>query len=81
MIKLSVCIGTSCHINGAKNVVATFQHLIEEYKLHDKVELSASFCANNCSSDSVAVSINDTKYRIYAQDARKFFKEQILALI
>ena len=81
MIKLSVCIGTSCHINGAKNVVATFQHLIEEYKLHDKVTLSASFCANNCNSDTVAVTIDDTKHRINAQDARKFFKEQILALV
>ena len=81
MIKLSVCIGTSCHINGAKNVVATFQHLIEEYKLHDKVTLAASFCANNCNSDTVAVTINDTKHRIHAQDARKFFKEQVLALV
>ncbi len=80
MIKLNVCIGTSCHINGAKNVVATFQHLIEEYNMHDKIVLSASFCANNCNSDTVAVTINDQKHRIFAQDARKFFKEQVLSL-
>lgn len=81
MINLSVCIGTSCHLNGAKNVVSTFQHLIEENNLHDKVKLTASFCANNCNADTVAVTVGDEKHRIYAQDARKFFKEQILAIL
>lgn len=81
MINLSVCIGTSCHLNGANNVVVTFQHLIEEYKLHDLVTLSASFCAQTCSRDTVSVKINDEKFAIHANDARSFFKGKVLPLV
>ena len=80
MITLSVCIGTSCHLNGANNVTMTFQHLIEAYDLHGKVTLCASFCAQSCSSDTVAVTVNDEKFRIHADEARSFFKEKILPL-
>ena len=31
MIELNVCIGSSCHVNGAHTVATSFQHLIEEY--------------------------------------------------
>ena len=81
MICLSVCIGTSCHLNGAHNVVATFQHLIEEHKLHDRVTLSASFCAQTCSRDTVSVKINDEKFALNANNARAFFKEKVLPLV
>ena len=80
MITLSVCIGTSCHLNGANNVMTTFQHLIEAYELHDKVTLGASFCAQSCLRDTVAVKVNDEKFRIHADEARSFFKEKILPL-
>ena len=80
MITLSVCIGTSCHLNGANNVAMTFQHLIETHGLHDKVTLGASFCAQSCSRDTVSVKINDEKFRSRADEARSFFKEKILPL-
>ncbi len=80
MIELKVCIGTSCHLNGAHNVVMTFQHLIEEYSLHDKVTMSASFCMKKCSRSDVAVSVNDNETRISPETARAFFKENVLPL-
>ena len=81
MICLSVCVGTSCHLNGANNVTMTFQHLIEAYGLHDKITLSASFCAQACSKGTVTVKVNDEKFAICANDARTFFKEKILPLV
>ena len=39
MIKISVCIGSSCHIKGSRQVVEQLQYLISENKLGDKVEL------------------------------------------
>ena len=81
MISLSVCVGTSCHLNGANNVTMTFQHLIEEYSLHDKVALVASFCAQACAKDTVSVKVNDEKFSIQATEARKFFKEKVLPLV
>ena len=81
MVELSVCVGTSCHLNGANNVVMVFQHLIEEYNLHDKVDVSAAFCAQACSRTDVSVRINDQKFSVNANDARNFFKENVLPLV
>ena len=81
MIELSVCIGSACHLNGAHNVVATFQHMIEEYSLHEKVNLKAAFCMKKCSTSGVAVNVNGQKEIISANSARKFFKENILPLV
>ena len=80
MICLSVCIGTSCHLNGAHNVVMSFQHLIEEYGLHDKVTVAAAFCMQTCSGGGVSVRINEEKFMIKAEEARSFFKEKVLPL-
>ena len=81
MITLSVCVGTSCYLNGANNVTMSFQHLIEEYRLHDKITLCASFCAQACSKNTVSVKVNDEMFAINANDARSFFKEKILPLV
>lgn len=81
MVELSVCIGSACHINGANNVVMSFQHLIEEHNLHDKVNFSASFCMKKCSGQGVSVRVNDQIHRIQAENARAFFRETILPLV
>ncbi len=81
MIELSVCIGSACHINGAHNVVATFQHMIETHKLHDKLDFKASFCMKQCAGRGVSVSVNGQKERITAEEARDFFKEKVIPLV
>jgi len=78
MNELKVCIGTTCHLNGANNVVMTFQHLMEEHSLHDKLELSAIFCDKSCSSKGVAVHFNGNAYRISSAQARQFFLNTVI---
>lgn len=78
MKALSVCIGTSCHLNGANNVIMSFRHLIEEKGLHDKIELSAKFCANNCSEKGVSVTFDNKVYKISYEDSRRFFIETVI---
>ena len=78
MNQLRICIGTSCHLNGSNNVVVTFRHLLEEHKLHDKIELSAVFCAKDCSGEGVAVHFNDESYRITPAEARQFFINTVI---
>ena len=36
-MKLTVCIGSSCHLKGSRQIVEQLQKLIEENKLGDKV--------------------------------------------
>ena len=81
MEQLRVCVGTSCHLNGANNIVMSFRHLIEEYDLHDKVELSAMFCARTCSNKDVAVWFCDKAYRVTAAEARQFFLSTVVPAI
>ena len=43
-MKVTVCIGSSCHIKGSRQVVEQLQELIAKNDLGDKVELAGAFC-------------------------------------
>ena len=81
MIKLSVCIGSSCHIKGSYNVIQVFQQLTEENCLHGKIELKAAFCMKQCQKSGVSVAVNGKSYGVEPENARKFFRETVLPLI
>ena len=81
MMEISVCIGSSCHIRGSYNVIQTFQQMIEEYNLHDKVDFKGTFCMKKCQQDGVSVSIDGKYYSVRPEGARNFFKENILSLL
>ena len=42
-MKITVCIGSSCHLKGSRQVIQTLQRLIAEHQLQDQVELSGTF--------------------------------------
>jgi NADH:ubiquinone oxidoreductase subunit E len=37
MVELTVCIGSACYLKGSYNVIQTFQQIIEEKSLHDRI--------------------------------------------
>lgn len=80
MVELSVCIGSSCHLKGSYNIIQLFQQMIEENRLHDKVDFKANFCMRECQGTGVAVSVNGTAYHIQQETAREFFKDTIMPL-
>ena len=45
---ITVCVGSSCHIKGSRNLINNFSDLINKAKLNDKVELKGSFCMERC---------------------------------
>ena len=47
-MKITVCIGSSCHIKGSRQVVEQLQDLIRDNNLGDKVELAGTFCMGKC---------------------------------
>ncbi|MFW6377868.1 MAG: (2Fe-2S) ferredoxin domain-containing protein [Bacillota bacterium] len=57
MIEVSICVGSSCHLKGAADVVNTFKKLHKKFELNDKVHLKASFCQEHC-TNGVAVNID-----------------------
>ena len=42
-MKITVCIGSSCHIKGSRQVVEQLQYLIKSNHLSDEVELAGTF--------------------------------------
>ncbi len=81
MVKLSVCIGSACHIKGSYNVINAFQQIIEDENLADKVDLNAVFCLGHC-TEAVSVQIDDDKiYSVRGSTAREFFNKEVRPLI
>ena len=78
MLKVTVCIGSSCHIKGSRQVVGEFQDLIEKNKLQDKVELSGTFCMGRC-QEGVCVTVDDAFFSVSPETVRDFFTKEILA--
>jgi NADH:ubiquinone oxidoreductase subunit E len=48
MITVTVCVGSSCHIKGARKIIVRFNELLKEHGLEDKIELQGSFCMERC---------------------------------
>jgi NADH:ubiquinone oxidoreductase subunit E len=48
MITVTVCVGSSCHIKGAREMITRFSEFLTKEKLQEKVELKGSFCMERC---------------------------------
>lgn len=81
MVDIQICVGTCCHQNGAYNVIASFQHLIEEHRLNDLVTLNAAFCMEQCAEQGVAIRVNGKPYHVFPEDARRFFRSNVIPLV
>ena len=76
-MKITVCIGSSCHIKGSRKVVEGLQQLIADNNLGDKVELSGTFCMNKC-QQGVCVTMDGQPYSLSPETAQEFFENTVL---
>lgn len=77
MIKITVCIGSSCHIKGSRQVVEQLQYLIAKNNLNDKVELSGTFCMGKC-QNGVCVKVNDELFSLIPDQVNEFFEKNVV---
>ncbi|HHV62921.1 MAG TPA: (2Fe-2S) ferredoxin domain-containing protein [Firmicutes bacterium] len=57
MHDILVCVGSSCHLKGAYDVIKAFQSLIHKYDLAGEVELGATFCLEHC-AEGVTIKVD-----------------------
>ena len=76
-MKITVCIGSSCHIKGSRQVVETLNRMIAEHELQEKVEIGGTFCLGHC-QQSVCVSIDEKIFSVSPDTAEDFFKNEVL---
>ncbi len=74
---LTICIGSSCHLKGSREIVHILGNLIKEHKLESKVELNGSFCIGECMK-GVCVKFKNTLYSLTPEDAESFFTREVL---
>jgi len=80
MLKITVCIGSSCHIKGSRQVVEQLQYLIAKNKLGEKVELGGTFCMGKC-QQGVCVTVDDSFHSVSPDTVEEFFAKEILAKV
>lgn len=76
-MKITVCIGSSCHIKGARRVVEELQLLIAENDLQKKVELSGEFCMGKCQL-GVCVTVDGEFFSVSPDKVKEFFEENVV---
>lgn len=79
-MKITVCIGSSCHLKGSRQVVEELQHLISENNLKDKINLCGTFCMGNC-QNGVCVTLDDTPFSLTPETTKSFFENEVLKRI
>ena len=75
-MKIVVCIGSSCHIKGSRQVVTGLQKLIEANNLGDRVDLGGTFCMGQCQK-GVCVMVDDTFHSVTPETVEAFFNEYV----
>ncbi len=79
-MEVKICIGTSCHRQGAEKVLKHFQTMIEEKDLKEKIQLKGSFCLGKCTKGKVTLLIDGKDYLASTpDDAGDFFEREILS--
>ncbi len=79
-MKITVCIGSSCHLKGSRYVVEQLQNLIAEHNLGEKVELAGTFCMGKC-QQGVCVTVDEEFYSVSPDTVKDFFEKDVLARV
>jgi NADH:ubiquinone oxidoreductase subunit E len=78
MMKITVCVGSSCHIKGSRHVVERLQELINEKNLNETVDLAGTFCLGQCQL-GVCVTVDEKFCSVTPETVDEFFQNEVLA--
>ena len=81
MITVTVCVGSSCHIKGARDMIARFNDFLIKEGLADQVELKGSFCMERC-GEGINWQINDEVLSSASvEEGAETFQKKVLAAL
>ncbi len=79
MIFVEICVGSSCHLKGAPDIVELLRKNIAEQHLEDDIVLSGSFCTGKCNRIGVTVTVGDEICTgITKENFRDFWNDKII---
>ncbi|WP_178623587.1 NAD(P)H-dependent oxidoreductase subunit E [Frisingicoccus sp.] len=74
---ITICIGSSCHLKGSRNVIQGLQKKIQENNLGSQIELNGSFCTGECEK-GVCVKIDEELFSVSPETVDTFFTDEVL---
>lgn len=74
---ITICIGSSCHLKGSREVIQILERLVTLHNIKDKVELNGSFCMGECMK-GVCVKIGGELFSVVPSTADQFFRDEVL---
>jgi len=81
MITVTICVGSSCHIKGARDMIVRFNDFLIKEGLEDKVELKGSFCMERC-GEGINWKIDDEIFSSSSVDeGAEMFQKKVLWLL
>ena len=73
-VEVKVCVGSSCHLRGAREVACELQRLIGVRK---DVRLTGTFCMGDCRG-GVCVQVDGRKFSLRPGEEAAFFSKEVL---
>ena len=77
-MNITICVGSSCHLKGSRQVVEQLQSLVAQHRLESGVELCGAFCMGNCTR-GVSVMLDGELFSLRPEDVKAFFNNEVLA--
>ncbi len=82
MVFIEICVGSSCHLKGAPEIVSLLENAVHDNALDNEIVLSGSFCTGKCNRVGVTVTVADTVYTgITQENFREFWNNTIMKAI
>ncbi len=76
-MKVTICIGSACHLKGSREIIQKMQQLVAANQLSGKVDLNGAFCSGNC-VNGVCVTVDGTLFSVSPETTEEFFKKEIM---
>ena len=79
-MEITICIGSSCHLRGSREIIGKLEKLVKENLLNDKVELKGSFCMGQCQK-GVCVTVDGVLHSLTPEKTEEFFNSYVLGVV
>lgn len=76
-MRVTICIGSACHLKGSREVIAQMQSLVAENGVADRVDLNGAFCSGNC-VNGVCVTVDGQLYSVSPETTAEFFQKEVM---
>lgn len=74
---VTICIGSSCHLKGSREVIQILERLVTLHNVKESVELNGSFCMGDCTK-GVCVKIDEKLFSVIPSTTEQFFNDEVL---